>query len=193
VAAGETEEGIARVMRAREIDPLSSITNIGVGWAYVFAHRFDAAIDALRQTLDLEPMFRQAQGALCAAHMFAGHYDQAACLLAEYGHLWGCPLPGAEVLPAVLADGGPQAFQRTVLELMEAAGGEATFPAIGMVVAHAMAGNADEVLTRLEQIVEERNGQSVFLFVEPALDRYRAEPRLARLLEQLSGLRSPKA
>jgi serine/threonine protein kinase/Tfp pilus assembly protein PilF len=193
VAAGEAEEGIARVMRAREIDPLSSITNIGVGWAYMFAHRFEAAIDALRQTLDLDPMFRQAQGALCAANMFAGHYDQAARLLAEYGHMWGCPLPGTDVLPAILAQGGPQAFQRKVLELMEAAGGEATFPAIGMVVAHALVGNTDEVLTRLERIVEERNGQSVFLFVEPALDGIRDEPRLAALLARLSGLRSSKA
>jgi hypothetical protein len=48
-------------------------------------------------------------------------------------------------------------------------------------------------LTRLERIVEERNGQSVFLFVEPAFERLRAEPRFQALLTRLSGLRSPKA
>lgn len=193
VAAGETEDGIARAQRARELDPLSAITNIAVAWAYMFAHRFDDAIDALRQTLDLEPMFRQAQGALCGAHMFAGHYEQAAQVLAEHGYMWGCPLPGADVLPRVLARGGPQAFHRKVLELMEAAGGEATFPAIGLIVAHALVGNTNEALTRLERIVEERNGQSVFLFVEPALGRMRDEPRFKALLNRLSGLRSANA
>ena len=125
--------------------------------------------------------------------MFAGRYEEAARLLAEHGFMWGALVPGTEVLPGVLARGGAQAFHRKVLELLEAAGGEATFPAIGMIVAHALVGNTDEVLTRLERIVEERNGQSVFLFVEPALERVHDDPRFKALLAPLSGLRSPNA
>jgi serine/threonine protein kinase len=193
VAAGETDEGIARATRARELDPLSAVTNIGVAWACMFAHRHDAAIDALRQTLELEPAFLQAQGALCSAYMFAGQNDQAARLLAEYGCVWGRPLPGAEVLPQVLARDGDQAFVRRLLDLMEAAGGETTFPAIALAGAYARAGDVEEALTRLERIVEERNGQSVFLFVEPSLQVLQKEPRFQALLARLSGLRSSKA
>jgi hypothetical protein len=118
---------------------------------------------------------------------------QAARLLAEYGYIWGAPLPGAALLPDVLARDGRHAFHCKVLELMEAAGGEATYPAIGVAIAYAHAGYTEEVLTRLERIVEERNGQSVFLFVEPALERFRSEPRFQALLARLSGLRSSKA
>ena len=193
VAAGEVEDGLARARRARDLDPLSSVTNIGVAWAYMFAHDYDAAIVALRQTLDLEPMFRQAQGALCAAYTFAGQYDQAARLLAEHRHVWGIPVPGTEVLPGVLEREGKDGFLRTQLALMEAAGGEATYPAIAMVVAHILAGNREEALTRLERIVDQRNGQSVFLSVEPSLDSLRDEPRFQALLGRLSGLRSRKA
>jgi serine/threonine protein kinase/Tfp pilus assembly protein PilF len=193
VAAGETEEGIARAIRGRELDPLSAVANIGVAWAYMFAHRFEATIEALRQTLELEPHFRQAQGALCAAHMFAGQYEQAACLLAAHGHIWGVPLPGTAILPDVLAREGVGGFLAAHVRLIEAAGGDATFPAIALVVANALAGNAEEALTRLERIVDERNGQSVFLFVEPALDSIRDEPRFKALLARLSGLRSSKA
>ena len=193
VAAGETEDGIARAVRARELDPLSAVANIGVAWACMFAHRYDAAIEALRLTLDLEPMFRQAQGALCGAHMFAGHNAQAARLLAEYGYMWGAPVPGTAVLPEVLATQGERAFHCKVLELLEAAGGEAAIPAIGLTIAYALAGRTEEALTRLERIVDERNGQSVFLFVEPALQRLHDEPRFRALLARLSGLRSAKA
>jgi serine/threonine protein kinase/tetratricopeptide (TPR) repeat protein len=193
VAAGDVEEGIARARRARDLDPLSSITNIGVAWAYLFAHDYAAAIIALRQTLDLEPTFRQAQGALCAAYTFAGQYEQAARVLAENRHVWGIPVPGTEVLPDVLAREGPQGFLRAQLALMEAAGGEATYPAIGMVVAYILAGHKEEALTRLERIVDQRNGQSVFLFVEPSLDSIRDEPRFQALLARLAGLRSRKA
>jgi hypothetical protein len=91
----------------------------------------------------------------------------------------------------VLARDGVHAFWRKLVELMTAAS-EALYPAISVAVAHVMAGNTDEALTRLERIVEERSGQSVFLFVEPALAELRDTPRFQALLARLRGLRSSK-
>ena len=193
VAAGETEEGIARALRARDLDPLSAIANINVGWSYMFAHRYDLAIEALRQTMELDPGFVQAQATLAGAYMFAGDYERAARMLAEHRHMWGGPLPGAAVLPEVLARGGVSAFLDTQLELMEAAGGDSVYPQIAVAAVQTLAGRVEEALSRLERIVDERNGQSVFLFVEPALDRLRGEPRFQALLGRLAGLRSSKA
>ena len=58
----------------------------------------------------------------------------------------------------------------------------------------------DEVLADVQPGAEPRAvvaaeafGQSVFLFVEPALEAIREEPRFKALLARLSGLRSPKA
>lgn len=193
VAAGETEEGIARALRGRDLDPLSLITNINVGWTYMFAHRYEEAIAALRQTLELDPGFRQAQATLCGAYQFAGQHERAARALAQNKQMWGGAIPGAEVLPDILAREGVQAYLRKQLDLMERAGGDAAFPAIAMAVMHTLSGNTDQAFSRLERIVAERNGQSVFLFVEPALRSLHQEPRFQVLLRTLSGLRSPKA
>jgi serine/threonine protein kinase/Tfp pilus assembly protein PilF len=193
VAAGETGEGIARALRGRDLDPLSALTNINVGWSYMFAHRYDLAIEALRQTLELDPGFVQAQGTLAGAHMFAGDYERAAQLFARYRNMWGGPLPGAETLPEALARGGVAAFLDRHLELMQAAGGESVYPAIAIAAVQILAGRVEEALSRLERIVDERSGQSVFLFVEPAFDRLRGEPRFQALLARLAGLRSAKA
>ena len=193
VAAGDTEEGIARALRGRDLDPLSTLTNINVGWAYMFARRYDAAIEALLHTLDLDPSFQQAQGTLCGAYMFAGQFDRAARLLAEHNCFWGGPLPGAQVLPDVLAREGVQAYLHKQLELMAAAGGDCIYPTIALAVTHAMAGDTNDALTILERIVDERSGPSVFLSVEPAFDKLRQEPRFEALLARLSGLRSGKA
>jgi eukaryotic-like serine/threonine-protein kinase len=193
IAAGETEVGIERALHAREIDPLSVILNLNVGWAYLFARRYDEAIAALRQTLDLDPAFRQAQATLCGALQFAGRYEDAARLFSEYGLFWGVPVPGTDVMPAVLAAGGLPAYHRKLLELMEAAGGDATYSGVSMALAHAWAGSTDAALTRLERVVENRDGHSVFLFVEPGFDMLRDEPRFKALLARLRGLRSAKA
>jgi serine/threonine protein kinase/Tfp pilus assembly protein PilF len=192
IAAGETEAGIARALHARELDPLSTILNLNVGWAYLFARQWDESIAALRQTLELDPGFRQAQATLVGALQFAGRHEEAARLLAEIGQFWGVALPGADVLPGVLARDGVTALYRKQLELMEAAGGDAAYPCLSMAVVHAWTGNRDAALTRLERIVDERQGHAVFFFVEPGLDSLRGEPRFDALLRRLGGLRSAK-
>jgi serine/threonine protein kinase/Tfp pilus assembly protein PilF len=193
VAAGDVDAGIALALRGRDLDPLSPIINVTVAWAMLFARRFEAAIEALEHTLELEPEFKQAQATLCGVLMYAGQHERAARMLAEHCYMWARPLPGAEVLPEVLARGGVPAFLDKQLELMEAAGGDGAFPAIALASIHALAGHTGESLTRLERMVDERNGQSVFLFVEPALDRLRSEPRFQALLARLAGLRATHA
>jgi len=192
VAAGETEEGIKRALRGRDLDPLSTILNLEVAWAYLFARRFDEAVIAARQTLELDANFAQAQATLCAALQFADRLEEAAAHLAQHGFFWGAPLPGAEALPAVLASSGPDAYYRKQLELMQAAGGDATYPRFPMAIAHAWAGNIDEALTRLEAVVNDHEGPAVFSFVEPGFDPLRAEPRFKALLARLGGVRSAK-
>jgi TolB-like protein/tetratricopeptide (TPR) repeat protein len=193
VSAGETEEGIARALHARDLDPLSTLINMNVGWTYMFARRYDEAIEALLHTLELDPDFGQALGSLCGAYMFAGRHERAAQLLSQQCFLWGGPLPGAEVLPDVLARDGLRAYLHKQIELMKQADRDRPLPAMAFAAAHAMAGDVDEALTCLERLVDERSGHAVFLFVEPAFDSLRPEPRFRALLERLAGLRSTRA
>jgi serine/threonine protein kinase len=193
VAAGDVEAGIERALRGRDLDPLSTLTNIDVGWVYMFARRFDLAIDALRRTLDLDPTFVHAQGALGGAYEYAGHYERAARTWAECQHIWGIPLAGTEILPQVLARDGVDAYRRKHLELLEAAGGDAAYPRMTMVWARTRAGKIAEALDTLEQLVDAREGPSVFIHVEPSFEVLRNEPRFRALLGRLSGLRSRNA
>jgi serine/threonine protein kinase len=193
VAAGDTDAGIERALRGRDLDPLSALMNIDVAWAYFFARRFDLALDAARRTLDLDPNFQQAQAALVVAYDALGQIDRAARLFAEYGHYWGVPLPGTEVLPEVLAREGPAGYYRKQLELMEAVGGDAAYPRICMAAAHVRAGNVDEALLRLERVIAEREGHCAFMRVDPFFDAVRSDSRFAELLRPLEGLRSRHA
>jgi tetratricopeptide (TPR) repeat protein len=52
---GRHEETIARMKKSQELDPLSLIISVAVGWAFYMARRYDDAIEQLRRTVELEP------------------------------------------------------------------------------------------------------------------------------------------
>src|SRR5206468_6540928 len=76
-AVGRSDESLAEIKRARELDPLSLIINTDTGKVLYFARRYDDAIKQLRETLRMDPDFPQANiwlGSVCAT---PGLYEEA--------------------------------------------------------------------------------------------------------------------
>src|SRR3989442_6407393 len=58
-------EALAEAERAFELDPLDLLINVHVGWAYLYARRYDRAIEQLKKTNAMDPN-------LPASHLFLG-------------------------------------------------------------------------------------------------------------------------
>ena len=54
---GRHEEAMVRIKKSQDLDPLSLIISVAVGWALYFARRYDDAIEQLRRTVDLDPNY----------------------------------------------------------------------------------------------------------------------------------------
>ncbi|MGB0012521.1 MAG: protein kinase, partial [Candidatus Sulfotelmatobacter sp.] len=54
---GRQSDAIARIKNGQELDPLSLIINVAVGWAFYHARRYDEAIEQLRRTVELDPNY----------------------------------------------------------------------------------------------------------------------------------------
>jgi tetratricopeptide (TPR) repeat protein len=54
---GRHEDAVREAKRALEIDSLSLIINVLLGYTYYFDRRYDLGIDHLRKTIDLDPHF----------------------------------------------------------------------------------------------------------------------------------------
>src|SRR5260370_19746456 len=54
---GRTNERIAQMARARELDPLSISMNFSLGWRLYMARKYDQAIEQLQNTLEMDPDF----------------------------------------------------------------------------------------------------------------------------------------
>ncbi len=70
---GRHEEALARMKNSQDLDPLSLIINVAVGWALYFAGRYEEAIQQLRRTIDLDPNYPSPIGfsAYCSEKLVA--------------------------------------------------------------------------------------------------------------------------
>src|SRR5207248_9202055 len=71
------EQARLELMKAQELDPLSLLINTSAGRQLYFARQYDAAIQQLRRTLDMDPTFAPAQEAIEAAYAQSGMYKEA--------------------------------------------------------------------------------------------------------------------
>lgn len=78
---GNVSEANDELKRAAELDPLSSIILCWLGDTYYYAHRFEDARRALRQSLDLDPNNMEAPYYLTLVHARLGQPREAYALL----------------------------------------------------------------------------------------------------------------
>lgn len=71
---GRSEQAIAEAKRARDLDPLTLVTNFQLAWALISARRYDEAIEQSRQAL---ATFPTAHFWIGLAELGKGRYEQA--------------------------------------------------------------------------------------------------------------------
>jgi adenylate cyclase len=87
--AGEAETGAAHVDRAILLNPNSAPAWTASGWVRVYLGEPAKAIQHFERSMrlsPLDPFTYSCCGGIAFAHVFAGHYDEAACWAARAGH-----------------------------------------------------------------------------------------------------------
>jgi eukaryotic-like serine/threonine-protein kinase len=102
-AMGRHDESISRILRAQALDPLSLPIHQNVARCYVWAGKYDQALDQLRATQEMEPghplSYAWIARALCGKHLFREALEELSqgmaiagripLLLALSGHAYG--------------------------------------------------------------------------------------------------------
>jgi tetratricopeptide (TPR) repeat protein len=81
MAMGRTEESLAESKRALEIDQLGLIMNVHLGWHYLYAHKYDLAIEQFQKTLEMDPNYGLTHWYLGEAYEQKAMYVEAAAEL----------------------------------------------------------------------------------------------------------------
>jgi len=185
------DEAISGARRALEIDPLSLLINMNVGWAYFSAGLSNEALDQANKMSEIEPDFYGAYWLKGAIRLSEGAYEEAVEELKKAVSLGGRQIVLADLASAHALAGKNDEAASILDQLLEMRRREYV-PAICMARIYSRIGENDKAVEWLEKAFEERNGEMVFLRSEIAgaadgdsLNSLGSDPRLIELLRKM--------
>ncbi|HTA23412.1 MAG TPA: tetratricopeptide repeat protein [Terriglobales bacterium] len=187
---GRHEESLARIKKGHELDPLSLIINVAVGWASYFARRYDEAIEQLRRTVELDPNYPVTYWILGLLLRKTGCYELAITEGQKGVKLSG----GSPLMRAALAHTFGTAGKRTEAiqmldELTQLAKQKYVAPYFFAGI-HIGLGDNERAIEYLEKSYEEHSHWLIYLHIDPSMDGLRDNPGFQDLLRRV-GLPAP--
>jgi eukaryotic-like serine/threonine-protein kinase len=182
---GRHEEALATVKKSQELDPLSLIISVSIGWSLYMARRYDDALEQLRRTIQLDPNYPVTYWILGLTLRKIGRYDQAITEGEKGVSLSG----GSSMMRAALAQsfgaaGKKESGIQIHDELVKLAKQNyvASYFFAGIYVG---LGEDDRAIEYLEKSYEERSHWLIYLHLDPGMDALRSDPRFQDLLQRV--------
>jgi serine/threonine protein kinase/tetratricopeptide (TPR) repeat protein len=182
---GRSDEAAAELERAHELDPLSLIINVALGWIYYLGRRYDDAVKQLLRTLELDPNFIQAHFCLGIAYIQKGLHAEAITELERVISLQG-RAPGAlSALGFALAASGDDHTARKLLNEVDEMSRSQYVSSYWTAILCAGLGERELALAWLEKSCEQRDLWLACLKVEAMADSLRSDPRFDELIKRI--------
>jgi serine/threonine-protein kinase len=176
---GRHDEALAEIKQAHELDPLSLIIDMNVGRLLYYARRYDEAIEALRNSLRIEPNFGWSHTFLAMAYGQKGLWAESNAEFQKISALDG-GAPNIGLVQAAAAMGRKDDARRIFVRIKD--GLDPYVIGEGYVAL----GDKDEAFAWLEKGYRERSFFMVFLEVDPWWDPLRPDPRFQDLLRRMN-------
>jgi serine/threonine-protein kinase len=191
---GRHDESIAEARTAHELDPLSPLINMSVGWAHYFGGQPHQAIAELLATRDLfhEQNADEVHSLLMVSYEQLGQLEDAA-RSATGSACFGVPIDGDALLAAWRA-GGATGYWLERLAAIDRLGPSALPMAhYSYAVALTFLSRCDEAMAHLTALADNEHGSLVFLAIDPAFAPLRDRPDFDALLTRIGVPRPPTA
>jgi len=182
---GRQVEGIERMKKGQELEPLSPIKNVAVGWALYMNRRNDDAIEELRRTVELDPNFPITYWILGLVFRKMARFELA---IAE-GERGVTLSGGSPLLRAALAQTLGTAGRREeaiqILDDLTKLAKQKYVPSYFFAGIRIGLGEDDHAMEYLEKSYEERSHWLIYLHIDPGMDGLRSNPRFQKLLRRI--------
>ena len=189
---GHHADAIERMKSSQELDPLSLIISVAIGWAFYMARRYDEAIEQFRRTVELDPNYPVTYWILGLVLRKMGR-NELAIAEGEKGVKLsgGSPLMNAALAQTLATAGKREKAIQILDELTELAKQKyvASYFFAGI---HVGLGEEDRAMEYLEKSYEEHSHWLMYLHMDPGMDGLRSNLRFEDLLRRV-GLPLPHA
>jgi eukaryotic-like serine/threonine-protein kinase len=182
---GRHEEVIARMKNSQELNPLSLIISVAIGWAYYMARRYDDAIEQLRRTVELDPNHPVSYWILGLLLRKMDRYEQAIAEGEKGVKLsGGSPLMSA-ALAHTFATAGRRKEAIQILDDLTKLTKQKYVAPYFFAGIHIGLGEDDRAIEYLEKSYEEHSHWLIYLHIDPSMDGLRSNPRFQDLLRRV--------
>jgi serine/threonine protein kinase/tetratricopeptide (TPR) repeat protein len=189
---GRHAEAIERMKSGQELDPLSLIISVAIGWAFYMARRYEEAIEQFRRTVELDPNYPVTYWILGLVLRKMGRYEMAIAGGEKGVKLsGGSPLMNAALAQTLATAGRKEEAMRILDDLTNLAKQKYVAPYFFAGI-HVGLGEEDRAMEYLEKSYEEHSHWLMYLHMDPSMDGLRSNPRLQDLLRRV-GLPLPHA
>jgi serine/threonine protein kinase/tetratricopeptide (TPR) repeat protein len=189
---GHHEEAIARMKESQELDPLSLIISVAIGWAHYMAGRYVDAVEQLRRTVELEPHYPVTYWILGLLLRKLGRYEEAITEGEKGVKLsGGSPLMKAALAHTLGAAGNRNQAIEILDELTKLTEQKYVSPYFFAGI-HVGLGEIDRAIEYLEKSYEDHSHWLIYLHIDPSMDALRSNSRFQDLLRRV-GLPLPQA
>jgi serine/threonine protein kinase/tetratricopeptide (TPR) repeat protein len=182
---GRHEEAMIRIKKSQDLDPLSLIISVAVGWALYYARRYHEAIEQLRRTVDLDPNYPVTYWILGLLLRSTGRYELAITEGEKGVQLsGGSPLMRAALAHTLGAAGRTTEARRILDDLTNLAKQKYVSPYFFAGI-HIGLGEHERAIKYLQRCYEEHSHWLIYLHLDPGMDDLRDNPGFQSLLRRI--------
>lgn len=182
VFVGRTEEGLAELATAVELEPSSMPQVVTYARGLYSARRHGEAAAALERVVEVEPQNMLARALLASVYIELGRFDAALVLASDVA---GKSPSGFSVAAVALARAGRTDEARAALNRLVELAQHRYVPAYDIASVHAALGDADQAFQWLDRAFAEPSALLGNLRADPVMDPLRSDPRYREVERRL--------
>jgi tetratricopeptide (TPR) repeat protein len=182
---GRHVEAIERMKDSQELDPLSLIISVAIGWAFYLARRYDEALEQLRRTVELEPNYPVTYWILGLLLRKIGRHELAITEGEKGVKLSGGSSLMRAALAQTLAGAGRTKKAIQILDDLTKLTKQKYVSPYFLAGIHVGLGEIGRAIEYLEKSYEEQSHWLIYLHIDPSMDELRSEPRFQDLLRRV--------
>ena len=182
VFVGRTDEGLAELATAAELEPSSMPPVVTYARGLYSARRHGEAAAALERVVEVEPQNMLARALLASVYIELERFDEALVLASDVA---GKSPGGFSVAAVALARAGRTDEARAALNRLVELAQHRYVPAYDFALIHAALGDADQAFHWLDRSLAEPSALLGNLRADPVLDPLRSDPRYREVERRL--------
>jgi non-specific serine/threonine protein kinase len=183
-AVGRRQEAIAEARRAHELEPLSPVWAVNVGWFYYLDHQYQPAEEECRKAIELEPNYAWGHNCLGSVYLQTGHNQEAIAELQQGVSLSHRGMMELMYLGHAFGVSGVRASTQKVLDEMKDLSRRRFVPPEYLAVIYEGLGDKDNAFQWFEKAYGERSMHS-WVYPDPRQDPFRSDPRFKDLMRRM--------